>query len=128
MQLYFDPFYPHLLKEIQMNTPKMLPWLANTAGMKLGRAEQLWNSATDSAQHVTGESTSARYLSIAHDQFVIMVEKEILASNPVADTPWLMIQANISLMPMIVFNGISHALKTVQRTLCRSIGTPAKCS
>lgn len=109
-----------------MNTPKMLPWLANTAGISLERAEQLWNSASDSAQRLTGETQSARYLSLAHNQIVSLVEKEVLAANPVEDTPWLMIQAHLSVMPMIVDNSISHAIAAARDGLCRSIERFAK--
>src|SRR5437899_1906039 len=75
-------------KEIQMNTPRMLPFLANTAGIGLERAETLWHTASDHAQSVTGETDSARFLSIAHEQMVALVEKEVLSVNPVEDAPW----------------------------------------
>ena len=110
-----------------MNTSKTLPWLASTAGIKLDRANQLWNSASDSARRVTGESQSARYLSLAHDRLVSLVEREVLAANPVEDTPWLMIQAHLSVIPVIALNSISHALGKVRSSLCKSIGIPTKC-
>ena len=110
-----------------MNTAKTLPWLANTAGIQLDRATQLWSTASDSAQRVTGESQSARYLSLAHDEMVSLVEQEVLATNPVEEAPWLMIQAHLSVMPMIAANSISHVVGKAHRLLRRSKETPAKC-
>ncbi len=110
-----------------MNTAKTLPWLANTAGIRLDRAAQLWNTASDSARNLTGESQSARYLSLAHDELVSLVEQEVLATSPVGETPWLMIQAHLSVLPVIAANNISHALDKAQGLLRRSTGTPAKC-
>src|SRR4051794_21642545 len=96
----------HVLKETHMNTHKTLPWLANTAGIKLDRAEQLWNTASESAQQLTGNSHSARYLSAAHDNMVSLIENEVLSTKPVEDTPWLMIQAHLSVVPLIVSNSV----------------------
>jgi hypothetical protein len=92
-----------------MNTPKMLPWLASTAGIQLERAEQLWQAAADYAAEITGETESARFLSIAHEQMVALVEKEILDANPVEDAPWLMIQAHLSVAPMILADVFAQA-------------------
>ena len=95
-----------------MYTPKMLPFLASTAGIELERAEALWQQASDYAAKVAGESENAHYLGLAHEQMVALVEKEVLAANPVSDAPWLMIQAHVSVAPMLVadlFTEASHA-------------------
>ena len=103
-----------------MNTPKMLPFLANTAGIELERAEYLWHTASDYAQSITGETESARYLGIAHEQMVALVEKEVLATNPVEDAPWLMIQAHLSVAPMIVADLFAQAALTTRQFLNRT--------
>jgi hypothetical protein len=103
-----------------MKTPKMLPWLANTAGIELERAEHLWHLAAASAEKITGESESARCLSIAREQMVSLVEKELLASNPVEDTPWLMIQAHVSVAPMIIADLFAQATATTRQFLNRT--------
>lgn len=102
-----------------MNTPKMLPWLAGTAGIELERAEQLWQSASDHAVSMTGESDSARYLSVAHEQMVALVEKEIFASNSLEDAPWLMIQAHLSVAPMIIADTFVQAATAARQAIDR---------
>ena len=102
-----------------MNTPKMLPWLAGTAGIDLERAEQLWHLASDYAESVTGESESSRYLSIAHEQMIALVEKEVLAANPIQDAPWLMIQAHLSVAPMIVADTFAQATVATRQAIGR---------
>ncbi|CAG4884890.1 protein of unknown function [Georgfuchsia toluolica] len=102
-----------------MNTPKMLPWLAGTAGIDLERAEQLWQLASDYAESVTGESESSRYLSIAHEQMIALVEKEVLAESPIQDAPWLMIQAHLSVAPMIVADTFAQAAVATRQAIGR---------
>ena len=112
-----------------MNSPKTLHWLANTAGIPLTRAEQLWMSASDSAQQVTGEAESSRHLGIAHEQMVALVEKEVLGTQSVEATPWLMILAHLSVLPLVVANTLARVATALGAALCRQFGTPAaKCS
>lgn len=102
-----------------MNTPKMLPWLANTSGIELERAEQLWNSATSYAQSLTGETDSAKFLALAHEHMVTLVENELLSKNPVENAPWLMIQAHISVAPLIVADTFAQAATATRQALHR---------
>jgi hypothetical protein len=102
-----------------MSNAKMLPWLASTAGIELERAEQLWQTASDHATSVTGESESARYLSIAHEQMITLVEKEVLDANPVEDAPWLMIQAHLSVAPMILADVFAQAALITRQLIAR---------
>ena len=102
-----------------MNAPKMLPWLASTAGIELERVEQLWQSASDYAANITGETGSTRHLSITREQMIALVEKEIPAANPVEEAPWLMIQANFSVAPMIVADAFAQATAVTRQTLGR---------
>lgn len=102
-----------------MNTPKTLPWLASTAGIELERAEQLWQAASDHAEAITGESESTRHLSIARERMIELVEKEILATHPIEDAPWLMIQAHLSVAPMIVADTFAHAASATRHALNR---------
>ena len=105
-----------------MSTPKTLPWLANTAGIELERAEHLWHLASTSAANITGESESAHHLSIAREKMVALVEKELLAANPVEDTPWLMIQAHVSVAPMFIADLFAQAAITTRQFLNRTKG------
>ena len=102
-----------------MNTPKMLPWLASTAGIELERAEQLWQVASSYANGITGESDSARHLGITHEQMVALVEKEVLTTNPIEDAPWLMIQAHLSVVPMIVADTFAQAATATRQAIGR---------
>ncbi len=102
-----------------MNTPKMLPFLANTAGIELERVEALWLEASDHAHSITGESESARYLGIAHEQMIALVEQEVLAANSLADAPWLMIQAHLSVIPMVIADIFAQAVVTTRQLIHR---------
>ena len=102
-----------------MNSPKMLPWLANTAGIELERAEELWQQATEYAVRLTGEAESKRYLRAAHEHMMLLVENEVLASKPVQDAPWLMIQAHLSVAPMIVADIFAQAAASTRQLLNR---------
>ena len=108
-----------LVKEIHMSTPKMLPWLAGTSGIPLERAEALWQSAIDYAASITGESESARFLSLAREHMVALVEKEMLVSRPIADAPWLMIQAHVSVAPMLLADLFEQASVATRNLLSR---------
>lgn len=102
-----------------MNAPKMLPWLASTAGIELERAEQLWQSASDYAASITGECDSARHLGIAHEQMIALVEAEILDAHPIEEAPWLMIQANLSVAPMILADVFAQAAAAARQAIGR---------
>lgn len=102
-----------------MNTPKMLPWLAGTAGIEIERVEQLWQAASDYAANLTGESESARYLNIAHEHMVALVETEMLAASRIEDAPWLMIQAHLSVAPMIVADNFAQAAVAARQAIGR---------
>lgn len=102
-----------------MSTPKMLPWLVSTSGIPLERAEQLWQSAVEYASSITGESESTRFLNLAHEHMVALVEKEVLDSHPVTDAPWLMIQAHLSVAPMIVADLFTQATVATRQAISR---------
>jgi hypothetical protein len=102
-----------------MSTAKMLPWLANTSGIELERAEQLWQTASGYATNVTGESESTRYLTLAHEHMIALVENEMLTSNVMQEAPWLMIQAHVSVAPMIVADIFAQATALMRQAICR---------
>ena len=106
-----------------MNSPKTLSWLSTTAGIPLDRATQLWTSASDSAKRITGESESSRHLGIAQEHMVSLVENEVLSANPVAEAPWLMIQAHLSVLPLLVGTTFARA-----GSAFRQFGKSAKCN
>lgn len=102
-----------------MTTPKMLPWLAGTAGIELERAEHLWQLASDYAETLTGETESGRYLALAHEHMVALVEKEVLSTHPIEDAPWLMIQAHLSVAPMIMADVFAQATAITRQAVTR---------
>lgn len=104
-----------------MSTAKMLPWLSNTSGIELERAEQLWQTASDFAATRTGERESTRHLALAHEHMVALVEIELLTANPVQEAPWLMIQAHVSVAPMIMADIFAQASVLTRQIISRWI-------
>lgn len=112
---------PKGLRRFDMDTPKMLRWLASTAGFTLERVEQLWQSASAYAARITKENESRCHLSHAHERMVTLVEQEILATNPVEEAPWLMILAHLSVAPMIIANNFARNFARVGEHGARAI-------
>jgi len=102
-----------------MSTAKMLPWLASTSGIELERAEHLWQTASDFAATRVGERESARYMALAHEHMVSLVELELLTPNPVQEAPWLMIQAHVSVAPMIMADVFAQATGLTRQIISR---------
>ena len=102
-----------------MSTAKMLPWLSNTSGIELERADQLWQTACDFASTRTGERESTRYVALCHEHMVALVEIELLSTNPVQEAPWLMIQAHVSVAPMIVADVFAQAATLAKQCIAR---------
>ena len=81
-----------------MKSPKLLPWLANSSGLQLARVEQLWQDASQHAEHVTGEVGTQRYWSTAHHELINKVDAEALAHQTSAESaPGLMLATHISM-------------------------------
>jgi hypothetical protein len=70
-------------KGIAMKTipPKILPWLAQKAGISLRRAEILWQAAQRHATHATGESETPAYWQAAMDRLLELVAAESLRED-----------------------------------------------
>lgn len=88
-------------------TPKLLPWLAKSAGIPLDRAEELWADAIRYATLKTGWVETPEYWKVAHDRLLKLVEAEALACHPPEVTPWVMINARLGSLPLIAANGIA---------------------
>lgn len=102
-----------------MKTARTLSFLANVAGIDIARAEQLRQLASDRAASISGETSSARYLSITHEQMIELVEHEVLSGHSLEDAPWLMIQAHVGVLPLIVADTFVQAAKTTTQLVNR---------
>ena len=102
-----------------MTTQRTLSFLATTAGIEIARAEQLWQLASDHAAGVTGESGSVRHLSLAREQMITLVEQEVLIGQSLEDAPWLMIQAHVSVLPLIVADIFVQAVRVTSQLVSR---------
>lgn len=76
-------------------SPKLLPWLARSAGITDLRAEELWLEASQYARNATGEFETSKYWKAAHDRVVNLIQAEAFARNPPETAPWVMIQTNL---------------------------------
>lgn len=76
-------------------TPKLLPWLASSAGLTGLRAEELWREAGLYARNATGEFETPKYWKAAHDRVIHLIQAEAFARNPPEMAPWVMIQTNL---------------------------------
>ncbi len=79
-----------------MNAPMMLPWLARKWDVSDARALELWHQACREAEKTTGEYSSSRYWEVANSRLIDLLDNEIIARYPVMETPWIMIQLNLS--------------------------------
>ncbi len=78
-----------------MNAPMMLPWLARRWGVSDERALALWRRACIEAEHLTGERHTPRYWETAKSRLMNLLDAEAVASYPVLETPWVMIQLSL---------------------------------
>ena len=79
------------------NYPKILPWLANQAGLPLARAEVLWS---DALRHATKQSAiveSPQYWKLAVDRLIqlIAVESRELRAMPFGFGPLVRLPAQL---------------------------------
>lgn len=65
-------------------SPKLLPWLANKAGIPLRRAEVLWRAALSHAEAVTGEKATPACWQAAMDRLFELVAAESLREDAAA--------------------------------------------
>jgi hypothetical protein len=66
-------------KEQQMNnmqSPKILPWIAKRAGISEELALKLWRRAVGEAETLTGQSSGAEFSGLAIERFLAIVEDE----------------------------------------------------
>ncbi len=62
-------------------SPKLLPWLANKAGISLQRGEDLWLDAQRHAALVTGATETPAYWEAAMDRLFELVTAECLQAD-----------------------------------------------
>ena len=78
-----------------MNAPMILPWLARKWGVSDERALLLWRTACACAEAEVGNSASPKYWATANDRLIDLLDNEVIAQYPVAETPWIMIHLNV---------------------------------
>jgi len=88
-------------------TPKMLPWLAKSAGVPIARAEELWADAIRYATIETGWVETSDYWKVANRRLLELLETEALTCHPPQLAPWVAINIRIGALPMIAANGIA---------------------
>lgn len=88
-------------------TPKMLPWLAKSAGVPIARAEELWADAIRYATIETGWVETSEYWRVANRRLLELLEAEALTCHPPQLTPWVMINMRMGALPMIAANGFA---------------------
>lgn len=90
-------------------SPKLLPWLANKAGISLQRGEALWLDAQRHAALVTGATETPAYWEAAMDRLFELVAAECLQAD--ADSfgwrRWTRFNQNIWQAPVAVFDAFA---------------------
>jgi hypothetical protein len=76
-------------------TPKMLPYLARSAGITDLRAEELWWEASHYARNATSEFETPKYWKVAYERLVNLVQAEAMVKNPPEAAPWMTLQTNL---------------------------------
>ncbi len=89
--------------------PKMLPWLAKSAGVPIARAEGLWADAIRYATIETGWVETPEYWKVAVDRLLELLQTEASTCHPPRLTPWVTINMRMASLPMIAANGIALA-------------------
>lgn len=79
------------------NYPKILPWLANQAGVPLARAEVLWGAALRYARHKSPTIESPEYWKLAVDRLIelIAIESRKLRAMPCGFGPLIRLPAQL---------------------------------
>lgn len=88
-------------------TPKMLPWLAKSAGLPIARVEELWTDAIRHATIETGWVETPAYWKSAVDRLLELLEAEALSYHSPEVTPWVMINMRIGALPITAANNIA---------------------
>lgn len=93
-------------------TPKLLPWLAKSAGVSIERAEELWADSIRYATAETGWVETPEYWKVANERLIELLETEAMTCHPPAITPWVTFNMRIGALPLIAANGIAKAWST----------------
>lgn len=104
-----------------MKTPKMLPWIARSAGLTDARGVQLWLEASEYASNAAGETDTPKFWKAAHERFVDLVQAEAMVSNPPETTPWVMIQTNLGRFLLLVTEFFAEVSANLRTWFTRSI-------
>lgn len=88
-------------------TPKMLPWLAKSAGVPIARAEELWADAIRYATVETGWVDTPEYWKVASRRLVELLRAEPLTCRPPKLAPWVRVNMRIGALPIIAANGFA---------------------
>jgi hypothetical protein len=102
-------------------TPKMLPWLARSAGLTDQRAEALWWEASHYGRKATGEFDTAKYWRVSMDRFLGLMQAEAVAKNPPETAPWVMIQSNLQAGLLLVTEFLAEVSTNLRRWFSRAL-------
>lgn len=94
-----------------MNTklPKMLPWLAKSAGLPEARVQELWADAIRHATLKTGWVNTPEYWTAANDKLLELIEAEALAYRKPQFAPWVAFNMRVGALPLMAANQIALA-------------------
>ena len=76
-------------------TPKMLPWLARSAGVSDRRAEQLWWEASRYARKAINEFDTPKYWRVALDRFLNLLQTEAQSISATDASPGMVAQSHL---------------------------------
>ncbi|MCK9284460.1 MAG: hypothetical protein M0P39_09280 [Rhodocyclaceae bacterium] len=108
-----------------MKSPKLLPWLARSAGLSDARIGQLWLDATQYAANATGEHETHRYWKVAHERLIDLVDAEsMLCASSREAAPWIMLQTHISMGALVLTGLIAEVSANLRSWLTRASHHP----
>lgn len=87
--------------------PKMLPWLARSAGLPIERVEALWEEAKRHAAKKTGSIDTSAYFAAAQNRLLQSVQNEAVRFHPPQMTPWILINTRLGALPLVAANGFA---------------------
>jgi hypothetical protein len=93
-----------------MQSPKLLPWYANKAGVPIDRAECLWRKAVRTATEETGWVGNSEYWGAAMEEFRRLLEAEQATLCTPLGSPILRSQMRVWRLPLLALEDMIHAV------------------
>lgn len=102
-----------------MKTPKLLPWLARSAGLSDARTEELWLESCRYAQNLTDEVDTPRYWKVSHERLIDLVDADSTRRCPAEAMPFVMIQNHLSMALLVITDLVASVSATARVHLSR---------